>query len=61
MSAPPVPRQQIVEPVRGMLGDPSQDVGEPGLRIDVVHFGGDDEAVHGRGALSTAVGAGEQP
>ena len=39
MSAPPVPRQQVVEPVRGVLGDPSQDVGEPGLRIDVVHFG----------------------
>ncbi len=25
---------------RGMLGDPGQHVGEPGLRIDAVHLGG---------------------
>ena len=25
-----------------MLGDPRQDVGEPDLWIDVIHFGGDD-------------------
>jgi hypothetical protein len=29
-----------------MLGDPGQDVGRPSLRINIVHFGGDDQAVH---------------
>jgi len=27
-----------------MLGDAGEDIGEPGLRIDVVHLGGDDAA-----------------
>jgi len=39
--------------------DTGQDVGQPGLRIDVVHFGRDDDAVHGGGALSAAIGARE--
>ena len=41
--------------------DARQNVGEPRLRIDAVHFGGDDEAVRGGGALAAAVGAAEQP
>ena len=44
-----------------MFGDARQHVGEPGLRIDVVHLGRDDEAVHGGGALAAAIRAGEQP
>ena len=28
-----------------MLGDPGQDVGQPGLRIDIVQFGSDNQAV----------------
>ena len=35
-----IPRQQFVEFLDGMFGDAGQDVGEPGLRIDVVHLGG---------------------
>ena len=34
-----------------MLGDARENVGEPGLWMDVVHFGRDDEAVHHRGTL----------
>ena len=45
----------------GMFGDPGQDVGQPGLWVDIVQFGSDDQAVDRRGALSTAVGTGEQP
>jgi hypothetical protein len=30
--------QQFVDPVGGMLGDPAQDVSQPGLWIDVIHF-----------------------
>ena len=44
-----------------MLGDASQDIGQPGLRIDVIHLGGDDQAVEGGGPLAAAVGTGEQP
>lgn len=43
----------------GMCGDAQKNVGEPRLRIDAVHFGGDDEAVRGGGALAAAVGAAE--
>ena len=39
----------------GMPGDAGQDVSQPGLRIDLVHFGGDDQAVQRCGALSAPV------
>ena len=34
----PIPRQQFVEPLNRMFGNARQHVGEPGLRIDVVHL-----------------------
>ena len=54
MLGPPVPRQQLVELLSGMAGDAGEHVGEPGLRIDVVQFGGDDQAVEDGGALAAA-------
>lgn len=45
----------------GMPGDTGEDIGEPGLGIDTVEPGGGDQAVHDRGTLATAIGAGEQP
>jgi hypothetical protein len=44
-----------------MAGDAAKDIGEPSLRIDVIHLGGDDKAVHGGGALTAAIGAGKEP
>jgi hypothetical protein len=44
-----------------VIVDPAQDVGEPSLRIEVVEFRRADQGVHRRGALATAIGAGEQP
>jgi hypothetical protein len=44
-----------------MVGNAREDVGEPCLRIDAVHLGGDDEAVDVCGALASAVGSAEQP
>jgi len=44
-----------------MLGDTGQHVGEPSLRIDVVHFGRDDKAVHSRCTASAAIGVREEP
>ena len=36
----PVPRQQFVQPLGGMAGDPGEHVGQPGTRVDVVQLGG---------------------
>ena len=58
--AAPIPWQQFVESLNGMLGNARQNVGEPGLRIDVVHLGCDYQAVHDGGTLAPAIGAAEQ-
>ena len=39
----------------GVVVDPAQHVGEPGVRVGVVQLGGDDERLHGRGAVAAAV------
>ena len=57
----PVPGQQLVETSDRMVGDAGEDIGQPGLRIDVVELGGHDQAVQEGGALTASVGAGEQP
>jgi len=44
-----------------MISDSGEDVCEPCLRVGAVHFCRRDQAVHHRGALTAAVGAGEQP
>src|ERR1700733_1595225 len=58
---PPVPRQELVDPAGRMPSDPGQHVGQPGLRIDIGHLGGDNQAVFRGGALPTTVGDCEQP
>jgi hypothetical protein len=57
----PVPWEQLGEAVLRDAGNASDDIGEPGLGVDVVELGGDDQRVHERGALATAIGADEQP
>ena len=52
---PPIPGQQFVEAMRGVGGDASEDIRQPSLRIDAIHFGRDDEAIHGGSALPAAV------
>jgi hypothetical protein len=42
-----------------MGGDAGEDIGQPGLRIDTVHLGGNDQAVHGGGAVSAAIRSAE--
>jgi hypothetical protein len=56
---PPVPGQQLVDAVGGVIGDAGEDVREVGLRIEAVHLGGLDDRVHGGGAPATGIGAGE--
>ena len=43
------------------LGDAGEDVGEPGLGVDVVELRGADERVHRRRPLAAAIGAREEP
>ena len=50
-----------MEPALRRLGDASEHIGEPGLRIDIVELGGADQRVHRRRAHAAAVGTAEQP
>jgi len=36
----PIPGQKLVDPLGGMILQSCQDVGEPGLRVEVVELGG---------------------
>jgi hypothetical protein len=45
----------------GIRGNAGQHICKPSLRIDVVHLGGDDEAVHGGSTIAAAIGSAEQP
>jgi hypothetical protein len=47
--------------LRGATCDAGEDVGQLGLRVDVVEPGGLDQRVEDGGALTTAIGAAEQP
>ena len=39
----------------GQVGQPGENIGEPGLRIDVIHFGGDDKGIHGGSPFTAAL------
>lgn len=56
-----MPRKQFMKPVLRRIGDAGEDVGQPGLRIDVVEFRRHDQRRHGRRPGSAAFGAGKQP
>jgi hypothetical protein len=53
----PVPRQKLVELKDRVLGDAGQHIGKPGLRIDVVHFGRNNQAVRNSSAPDMAHGS----
>ena len=57
----PVPREKVRQTRHGDVGQSCQDIGQPGLRVDVVHLGGDDEGIHEGGAFATAGRTGEEP
>ena len=44
-----------------MGGDAGENIREPGLRIDAIHFGRDDEAIHDGRTLSATIGPTKQP
>ena len=57
----PAPGEEFVQPGLRLLGDAGEDVGEPGLGVDVVELRGADQRVHHRRPLAAAIGAGEEP
>ena len=42
-----------------MRGNAGKHVRKPGLRIDAIHFCRDNETIHGRSTLATAIGSAE--
>ena len=57
----PVPGEKFVQTGLRQVGDTVEDIGEPGLRVDVVELRGADERVHHRSPHAAAVGTREQP
>src|ERR1700738_4826229 len=51
----PIPWQQLVEPLRGILGDAGEHVGEPGQRIDVIELCRHDQCSHDGRAIGAAL------
>ncbi len=51
----PIPREQIGDFVGGVIWKLRQYVGEPGLRIDVVHLAGFDQGIDGGGTMAASV------
>ena len=57
----PVPGEQFFDAGLWMIRHSGDDVGEPGVGIDVVEATGLDEGIHGGGTVTAAVGACERP
>src|SRR3954452_14497965 len=57
----PVPGQEVVDPLGGMVGQPRQHVGEPGFRFVSVELCSLDKGVDGGRPLAAPVRAGEDP
>ena len=55
-----VPRQEIINPVDGMIGDICQHVTQPSFGIDTVQLGRADQRLDRGGPFATADGAGDQ-
>ena len=57
----PIPGKQFSDLFAGMIWKPGEHVGEPGLRIDVVHLAGFDQRIDSGGAMAAGVRTGEGP
>ena len=55
----PVPWEQIVDFVGGVIWKAAQHVCKPGLRVEIVHLAGFDQGVDDGGAMAAPVGTGE--
>lgn len=50
-----------MQPGLGDAGNARAHIGEPGLRIDAVELGGDDQTVHESGPVAALIRTGEEP
>ena len=50
-----------MQPGSRMIGDAAQHIGEPGLGVDAIEFGGGNQGIDRGRALVTAIGTREQP
>ena len=57
----PIPGQEFVNAPGRVIGQASEHVGEPGLRVEIVELGGGDQRVDRSSAPAAFVGAGEGP
>ena len=57
----PVPRQQLLQPADRRVRNVGEDVGKPGLRVDVIELGAHDQRRHEGGTISTTIRSGEEP
>lgn len=57
----PVPRQQLLKPADRRVRNVGEDVGKPGLRVDVIELGAHDQCRHERRTFSTTIRSGKQP
>ena len=57
----PIPGKKISDFVGRVIWKAAEHVGEPGLRIDVVHLAGFDQGIDGGGTMATSVRTGEGP
>jgi len=57
----PRPGGQVGEPLDGMIGQLGENVGEPGVRVDVFEFACLDRGLDGCGATAARIGASESP
>ena len=57
----PVPGEELVDPLGGMILQAREDMGEPGLRVDVVEPGGLDQRVDRGSTVAARIRAGESP
>jgi hypothetical protein len=55
------PWEEFGQAMSWLVGDCAQRMGEPGARIAIVQFGGDDEAINIGCPLTAAVGTRKQP
>jgi hypothetical protein len=56
----PVPGQKVGDASGRVVGDPGQDIGEIGLRIDAVELCRLDQRVHSSCASATGIGPGKE-
>ena len=57
----PIPGQQFFDFGNGRFGDAGEDIGKPGLRVDIVELCRVEQRRHEGGAVGSTIRSGEQP